>query len=250
MLTGWIEAFAAATVTMLATGMGAVPFLLVRKFPPTLSRLGWAFAGGMMLSASVFNLIIPAVEIGNITSAGTGMLLGTLVLGWAAGNVGAMDVELQGIDREDTTRVLLVLGTLLLHSFPEGMAVGVAYASGEPGLGLVMTLAIAIHNIPEGVAVALPLRASGVSGIRCVMWAIISSIPQPLAAVPAYLAVVAFRPLLPFGFGLAAGAMFYVVLSEMIPESRDSEAQRQSSALAAMTGFLLMMALQNVLSSV
>lgn len=249
-MSGWVEAFVAATITMFATGLGAVPFLFVRTFPDRLSRMGWAFAGGMMLSASVFNLILPAVEFGGITRAGVGMLLGTLVLGWAAGSVGNLQIELQGVPQENVSRVFLVLGTLFLHSFPEGMAVGVAYASGEIGLGLVMTLAIAIHNIPEGVAVALPLKASGVSGWRCIFWAILSSLPQPLAAVPAYLAVVAFRPLLPFGFGLAAGAMFYVVLSEMIPESRANEAQRQTSALAAMSGFLLMMALQNVIAAV
>lgn len=249
-MPGWFEAFVAATVTMLATGLGAVPFLFVRAFPERLSRMGWAFAGGMMLSASVFNLIIPAVEFGGITRAGVGMLLGTLILGWAASSADNMQIELQGIPQENASRVLLVLGTLFIHSFPEGMAVGVAYASGDPGLGIIMTLAIAIHNIPEGIAVALPLRASGVSGWRCIFWALLSSLPQPLAAVPAYLAVVAFRPLLPFGFGLAAGAMFYVVLSEMIPESRANEAQRQTSALAAMTGFLLMMALQNVIAAV
>ncbi|MBN2554783.1 MAG: ZIP family metal transporter [Anaerolineales bacterium] len=249
MITGWMEALVAALITMLATGLGAVPFLFIRKFPERISQMGWAFAGGMMLSASVFNLIIPAVEFGGITRAGLGMLLGTLVLGWAAGSVGGIKFELEGVPKESSSRVLLVLGTLFLHSFPEGMAVGVAYASGEIGLGLIMTMAIAIHNIPEGIAVSLPLRASGVSGWRCMFWAIVSSLPQPLAAVPAYLAVVSFRPLLPFAFGLAAGAMFYVVLSEMIPESRADETQRQSSALAAMTGFLLMMALQNVLVS-
>jgi ZIP family zinc transporter len=111
-----------------------------------------------------------------------------------------------------------------------------------------MAIAISIHNIPEGIAVSLPLRAAGVSGWKCVGWAIVSGIPQPLAAIPAYLAVIAFRPILPYAFGVAAGAMFYLVLSEMIPESRANEAQRQSSALAAMSGFLGMMFLQNVIT--
>jgi ZIP family zinc transporter len=96
------------------------------------------------------------------------------------------------------------------------------------------------------VAVSLPLRAEGVSGWRCVGWATFSSLPQLLAAVPAYLAVIAFRPLLPYAFGFAAGAMIFLVLSEMIPESRADGRQRLASATAGMVGFLAMMMLQNV----
>jgi ZIP family zinc transporter len=109
-----------------------------------------------------------------------------------------------------------------------------------------MTIAISIHNIPEGIAVSLPMRAEGMSGWKCVLWSIVSSLPQPIAAIPAYLAVIAFRPILPYALGLAAGAMFFLVLSEMVPESRASEAQRQTSALAAMAGFLGMMLIQNL----
>jgi zinc transporter ZupT len=86
-----------------------------------------------------------------------------------------------------------------------------------------------------------------VSGWRCVGWAIFSGVPQLIAAVPAFIAVQAFRPILPYAFGLAAGAMIFLVLSEMIPESRADETQRRSSAVAGMIGFLAMMALQNIL---
>jgi ZIP family zinc transporter len=127
------------------------------------------------------------------------------------------------------------------------LAIGVAYGSGEVGLGLVMAVAIAIHNIPEGVAVSLPLRAEGVGGWRCVGWAIFSGVPQLIAAVPAYLAVRAFRPILPYAFGFAAGAMIFLVMSEMIPESRADESQRISSAVAGMAGFLALMIIQNVI---
>ena len=86
-------------------------------------------------------------------------------------------------------------------------------------------------------AVSLPLRAEGVGGWKCVGWAIFSGIPQIIAAIPAYLAVIAFRPILPYAFGFAAGAMIFLVLSEMIPASRASESQRLTSAMAGMTGF-------------
>jgi ZIP family zinc transporter len=95
--------------------------------------------------------------------------------------------------------------------------------------------------------VSLPLRAEGVSGWRCVGWAIVSGIPQLLACVPAYLAEVAFRPILPYAFGVAAGAMILLVITEMIPESVEEESHRLSSGVAGMGGFLVMMLLQNVL---
>ena len=242
------ETIIAAVITMLSNGIGGLPFVFVREFPINIARLGWSIAGGMMLSASVFNLIIPGVSDGGITPVAIGVLIGTVLFGIAADRIGHSDINVSGLSGESARRIALVLGTMFFHSFPEGLAIGVAFGSGEVGLGLLMTIAIAIHNIPEGIAVSLPLRAAGVSGWKCVGWAIVSGIPQPLAAIPAYLAVIAFRPILPYAFGVAAGAMFYLVLSEMIPESRANEAQRQSSALAAMTGFLGMMFLQNIIT--
>jgi ZIP family zinc transporter len=232
---------------MLATGIGGLPFVFVRQFPRNVARLSWSAAGGMMLSASVFNLLLPGVKDGGINSVGLGVLAGTIVFGLATRFASQADLHIHDLTGEKAHRVGLILSTMFLHSFPEGLAVGVAFGSGEAGLGILMAVAISIHNIPEGIAVSLPLRAEGVSGWKCVGWAIFSSLPQPIATIPAYLAVVAFRPFLPFAFGLAAGAMFFLVLSEMIPESRATEAQRNASALAGMTGFLVMMALQNLM---
>jgi ZIP family zinc transporter len=201
----------------------------------------------MMLSASIFNLLVPGVREGGFTSVAMGVFAGTAMFAITFRFVEQYDFQMEGLSTADSKRIALVLGTMFIHSFPEGLAIGVAYGSGEVGLGLLIAVAIAIHNIPEGVAVSLPLRAQGVSGWRCVGWSIFSSLPQPIATIPAYLAVVAFRPILPFAFGLAAGAMFYLVISEMIPESRADVSQRQASTLAAMAGFLVMMLLQNVL---
>jgi ZIP family zinc transporter len=240
------DAVIAASITTLATGLGGVPFLFLRSIPLRWAQLSWAIAGGMMLSASVFNLIIPGVQLSGITPVAIGILVGTLFFRLAARRIQHHDFTISGVTGAGASRIMLILGTMFIHSFPEGLAVGVAFGSGEVGLGLIMTFAISIHNIPEGIAVSLPLRAEGVSGWKCIGWSIVSSIPQPIAAIPAYLAVVAFRPVLPFAFGLAAGAMFYLVLSEMVPESRANEDQRQASALASMGGFLGMMILQNL----
>ncbi len=246
------DAVVAATITMLATGLGALPFVFVRRFPDNLARLGWAFAGGIMLSASVFNLIIPGVNQGGIPPVALGVLVGTALIGLASMYLTRHEHDERGIPIptpgvQGGTRVALIMGTMFLHSFPEGLAVGVAYGSGAAALGVLVAVAIAIHNIPEGVAVALPLREAGVSGWKSVGWAIFSSLPQPIAAIPAFLAVKIFEPFLPFAFGLAAGAMFFVVLSEMIPESRANDAERLTSALATMVGFLFLMGLTSLL---
>ena len=241
-----LNAFWAAVITALATGLGGLPFVFVRRFPTRLAHLGWAVAGGMMLAASVFNLIYPGIDDGGFNIVAAGMLAGALIFGLASRRIAHHDFTISGVSGAGGNRIALVLGTMFFHSFPEGLAVGVAFGSGEAHLGIIIAIAIAIHNIPEGIAVSLPLRAAGVSGWKCVGWSIFSSLPQPIAVIPAYLAVVAFRPILPFAFGFAAGAMFFLVLSEMIPESLASDVQRQTSALAAMGGFIMMMLIQNV----
>jgi ZIP family zinc transporter len=200
-----------------------------------------------MLSASVFNLIFPGVEAGGFLPVAVGIFVGSGLMALTSRFLNGNDHEIAGLSIESSRRILLVLVTMFIHSFPEGIAIGIAFGSGEAGLGLMMALAILIHNIPEGTAVAMPLRAEGVSGWKCVGWATFSGIPQLLATAPAYLAVVTFQQILPFGFGFAAGAMIFLVMSEMIPTSRMEENQRVSSALFGTAGFLLMMLIQTVL---
>lgn len=240
------ETVLAATITVLANGLGGLPFVLVERFPKDLARLGWSVSGGLMLAASVFNLIMPGVAEGGINPVAVGIFAGAAMMVATSIWLDNHSFTFSGLSEAGSRRIVMVLATLFVHSFPEGLAIGVAYGSGDVRLGLVMAIAIAIHNVPEGVAVSLPLRAEGVSGWRCVGWAIFSGVPQLIAAVPAYLAVVAFRPILPYAFGFAAGAMIFLVLSEMIPESRENQGERISSAIGGMVGFLAMMAIQNV----
>jgi ZIP family zinc transporter len=240
-------AMIAAAITVLANGLGAVPFLFIKHLPESWTRAGWSLAGGLMLSASVFNLIFPGVETGGFLPVAFGIFIGSVLMALTSKFLNGNEHEILGLSVEGSRRVLLVLITMFIHSFPEGVAIGIAYGSGEAGLGLIMALAILIHNIPEGTAVAMPLRAEGVSGWKCVGWAIFSGVPQLLAAAPAYLAVVSFRQILPFGFGFAAGAMIFLVMSEMIPTSRAEENQRVTSAVFGTAGFLLMMLIQVVL---
>jgi ZIP family zinc transporter len=247
METSFIVAMIAAFITVLANGLGAVPFLFIKRLPESWTRAGWSLAGGLMLSASVFNLIFPGIEVGGFLPVALGIFVGAGIMALTSRVLNGSEHEISGLSIESSRKILLVLITMFIHSFPEGLAVGIAYGSGEAGLGLIMALAILIHNIPEGIAVAMPLRAEGISGWKCIGWAIFTGLPQLLAAAPAYLAVVTFRQILPFGFGFAAGAMIFLVMSEMIPTSRMEENQRISSALFGTVGFLIMMVIQTIL---
>jgi ZIP family zinc transporter len=131
----------------------------------------------------------------------------------------------------DLKKLVLILGILTVHSFPEGVAVGVSFAElgldggfgifglSVPLLAVFMTIAISIHNIPEGTAIAIPMRAMGLSSPRMIGAAVFSSLPQPIGAVIAFAFVRWAEAFLPFGFGFAAGAMIYLVVTEFIPEA-------------------------------
>ncbi len=112
----------------------------------------------------------------------------------------------------------MIVGIMTLHSFAEGIGMGVSFGGGAEA-GAYISSAILLHNIPEGLAIALVLVPMGISLRKATFWSIVSSIPQPLIALPAFLFVDVFRPFLPFGLGLAAGAMIWMALSELIPES-------------------------------
>jgi ZIP family zinc transporter len=244
-----LDTVIASAITVLSNGIGGLPFVFMKNFPKNLARLGWAASGGLMLAASVFNLIYPGMDDGGIIPVAAGIFLGALLMAVTSLWLDDHNFQVEGLSDAGSKRIILVLATLFIHSFPEGIAIGVAYGSGEAQLGILIAIAIAIHNIPEGLAVALPLNAEGVSGWKGVGWAIFSGVPQLIAAVPAYLAVRAFRPILPYAFGFAAGAMILLVMTEMIPESRNNEKERLSSGVAGMTGFILMMVFQTLFSA-
>jgi ZIP family zinc transporter len=146
------------------------------------------------------------------------------------------EIDPREYEEADFKKLVLILGVLTVHSFPEGVAVGVSFAELglEGGIGLAgftvpllavfMTIAISIHNVPEGVAISIPLRAMNVSEWRMVWWAVFSSLPQPIGAAIAFAFVRYAREFLPVGFGFAAGAMIYLVLSEFLPEALETGA--------------------------
>jgi zinc transporter ZupT len=238
--------FLAALATAVATGLGGVPFLFLSRLPERVLGLAWGFSGGMMLSASVFNLVFTGIARAGYTPVAAGMTLGALFFWLAERGMRHAHPRFYHLRGTSARRALLVVGAMFVHSISEGVAIGVGFGSGEMALAVLLTIALAIHNVPEGLAVSLPLRADGFSGWACIWWSIFTSLPQPVLAVPAALAVALFTPLVPLGLGFAAGAMGFLVFSEMLPEALE-RSDRTNAAAAVVGGFLVMMLLQNVL---
>ncbi|MCZ7649241.1 MAG: ZIP family metal transporter [Planctomycetota bacterium] len=237
----------ASLLACLACGLGALPLAIRRLDVRGRVHLGYAFAAGLMLAASVLNLIGPAVQQGQ--ALGVPLLLLGLLAGCAF--MHAVDRHLPDghgapVMGLGSRRSLLIFIAMTCHSIPEGMAVGVGYASGVEHLGTCLAWAIAIHNIPEGLAIALPARAEGASIARCFVLAALSSATQPLAAIPAAWAVWVFKPLLIPALGFAAGAMMYLVLVELIPEAL-ALGRRRPFVWTFMSGFGLMLLAQTAL---
>ncbi len=214
----WV--FVAALITAACTGLGALPFL----FAPRMSLL-WlgvanAIAAGVMLAASV-GLTREGVVLSAWRTA-VGAIVGVALIVLVRRLLHDHEhLEIGALRGADARKAVMIVAIMTAHSFTEGVGVGVSYGGGEE-LGGFITAAIAIHNIPEGLAISLVLVPRGVTVLAAAGWSIFSSLPQPLMAVPAYLFVEAFGPLLAAGLGFAAGAMVYMVVAELVPEARQA----------------------------
>src|SRR5918997_3223278 len=243
MTVGVTQVLLFALLTALATGIGALPFLFAKH--PTLSWLGVsnALASGLMLSAS-FGLVYEGVAYGLWrTLVGVVLGLGFIVLTRALLQLRKRrPVGFAQMGTLDARKALLLVGVMTLHSFTEGVGVGVSFGGGQD-FGLFITLAIAVHNVPDGLAISLVLVPRGVGVGKATFWSVFSSLPQPLMALPAFLFVEVFRPLLPYGLGFAAGAMSWMVFAELLPDARKEAPARLVVAVVVLS-VLAMLAFQ------
>jgi zinc transporter ZupT len=212
--------FVVALATALATGLGALPFVFARR--PDRSWLGSAnsVAAGLMLGASA-GLLYEGSRYG-IERTVAGALFGALFILVSQRLIGSHEnLHLGSLRGADAMKALLIVAVMTLHSFAEGVGVGVSFGVNE-SLGILIGLAIAVHNIPEGLAISLVLVPRGTSPRNAAAWSIFSSLPQPLMAVPAFLFVETFQGFLPIGLGFAAGAMVWLVLADLLPEALET----------------------------
>jgi ZIP family zinc transporter len=270
-LENLVLVFVAGLLTALATGVGAFPFFFFDEMSDRWNVVLWGLASGIMVSASLFGLVLEGLSVVGGTwldaaiAIGPGILAGVALVIVGHEVLEGAEMNPRQYEEADFKKLVLILGILTVHSFPEGVAVGVSFAElglqdvpasdtlvlaglTLPILAVFMTVAISIHNVPEGVAISIPLRSMGVSEWRMVWWAVFSSLPQPIGAVIAYYFVTLARQFLPFGFGFAAGAMVYLVLTEFIPEALDSgealpRGGRPELTAGLVTGLLIMVPL-------
>lgn len=251
-----LKSVVAGLIASAACGLGALPLLIRRVDLRRHTGLAYGFAGGLMFAASVYNLILPGLTMSTheVRFAGVAPVLGGMLLGawmiWGADRLLARwKIDGRTLARWGGRGGVLIFLPMCIHSVPEGVAVGVGYASEavyENNLGLYLALAISIHNIPEGLAVAIPLRAAGAPILTCFCAAFLTSLPQPIAAVPASIGSWLFQPIMPLLMGFAAGAMIFLVLLEMIPDALATTG-RAAIAWAFTLGFCVMLLVQVIL---
>ncbi|NJI24819.1 ZIP family metal transporter [Aeromonas veronii] len=235
-----------------ATAIGALPALFLRSVPQKVEDTMLGFAAGMMLAASAFSLLLPGLEAAEGIT-GNGFSAAAVVVGMTLGVLLMLGLDQFtphehdktgpcGPGHESCSRVWLFVFAIALHNLPEGMAIGVSFSQGDMSVGLPLTTAIALQDIPEGLAVALAMCAAGFRPSVAVLVAIASGLLEPIGALLGVGLSSGLAIAYPIGLGLAAGAMLFVVSHEVIPETHRNGHQTYAT-LGLMAGFALMMTL-------
>ena len=255
--------FLGTTFTFLATALGAATVYLFRKeIPQRIQRIFLGFAAGVMIAASVWSLLIPAMEMAEeqnmahswLPAAG-GFVLGgvfLLALDHLLPHMHPGAGKAEGVKSSFTRTTMLVLA-VTLHNIPEGLAVGLAFGlAGESSAislsgALALSVGMALQNFPEGAAISLPLKKEGLSNNRSFLLGALSGIVEPIAGVTGVLVAGSITGIMPWFLAFAAGAMIYVVVEELIPEANLGE-HSHTGTLSVMAGFLVMMILDIALA--
>ena len=254
-----IQALLATCFTWFLTALGASSVFFFKRVNRTVLDGMLGFAAGVMIAASYWSLLAPAIEMTEASGgipwvpATVGFLLGGAFL-WGVDKIlphlhlGYPTEAAEGIETSWHRSILLVLA-ITLHNFPEGLAVGVAFGAAAAGLSsatvagaVALAVGIGLQNFPEGMAVSVPLRREGMSRPKSFWYGQLSGVVEPVAGVLGAAAVLLITPILPYALAFAAGAMIYVVVEELIPESQ-LESITDVATIGAMLGFAVMMTL-------
>ncbi len=236
------------------TALGGSTVFFFKDIPKKTLSLMLGFASGVMIAASFWSLLAPAIEMGGTWPAVIGFLLGGLFL-FGADKIlphlhGQPGAQPEGVHAGWRRSILLVLA-ITLHNIPEGLAFGVAFGSvavspSAMTAAVALTVGIGIQNFPEGAAVSIPLRREGLSRLKCFWYGQMSGIVEPLAAMAGAALASRMQSMLPYALSFAAGAMIFVVAEELIPEAQ-SAGEGHHATFGVMIGFVVMMALDTLL---
>ena len=230
-----------------ATAIGAVIGFVFKKISHKFSDIVLSFAAGVMLAAAVLGLIIPSLEYGGkfgIIITVAGIFAGALCLNLIDKLVPHLHkmagVEPEGRKNESLGKVLLFVTAIAIHNLPEGIAAGVGFGSGDTAQALIIAGGIALQNIPEGMVIIGPMLAAGVSPKRTLMLAMGTGLVEVIGTLIGYFAVSVSAAVLPFALAFAGGTMLYVISDEMIPETH-SHGPQMGATYALLVGFCLML---------
>ena len=253
-----MEVLIGITIPFLGTTLGAaMVFFMKNKINEKLEKILLGFAAGVMMAASIWSLLDPSIQMAEEQGklvwfpAAMGFMLGViflLILDSVIPHLHLKDDKPEGITSKLKKATMLVLA-VTLHNIPEGMAVGVVLAGGLSGNvamsvagAFALAIGIAIQNFPEGAIISMPLKAEGVSKGKAFFYGILSGIVEPIAAIVTILLANFIEPILPYLLAFAAGAMIYVVVEELIPESQ-AGAHSNIGTIGVAIGFVIMMVL-------
>ena len=236
-----------------ATVIGALLGFIFKNITHKFSDIVLSFAAGVMLSASVFGLILPSLDYGGewgILITVVGIFVGALCLNGIDKTVPHLH-KLMGADNEEHknkefSKVLLFVMAIAIHNLPEGIAAGVGFGSGNNAQALIIAGSIALQNIPEGMVIIGPMLATGVSKKRTFLIASITGLVEVLGTFIGYFAVSIASVILPFALAFAGGTMLYVISDEMIPETH-AHGEQRGATYALLVGFCLMLAMDVLL---
>ena len=248
-----VQAFLATTFTFLITVLGAAIVFFFKKVNKTFMDGMLGFAAGVMIAASFWSLLSPSIEMANSLNLNSWLIA---TLGFLSGGILLFisDKIFDILDKNKNNnsskkRVMMLVSSITMHNIPEGLAVGIAFGSISYGLegatiisACLLALGIGLQNFPEGSAVSIPLLREGYSRKKAFLYGSLSAIVEPISGVIGALLVLKIRLLLPFLLAFAAGAMNYLVVEELIPESQTNE-KKDYMALFTLIGFSIMMIL-------
>jgi ZIP family zinc transporter len=236
----------ASLVAGLGTGVGGMFVFLVRKVSARFMDCSLGFAAGVMLAATFFSLLVPSIEIGGIWRTTAGILLGTVFFTLAEKATPHMHrVTGKKGPAIQLSKLWLFIFAIAIHNFPEGIAGGVGFASGDLKAGLVLSVGILLQNVPEGLAVALALLKENSTRSKAFLIALLTGLVEPVGGIMAISVTSVATFILPYGLSFAAGAMLFVISEEIIPETH-SRGYAREATLGLIGGFILMMILESV----